>query len=106
MAPRPSNPERSLVRTACMRSHDCPAHRYRLLPGLWAAALAGAVILAGCGSSKPAQVTPPSGSSTSVTAPPSTAGGSTTVCTPPQNNGGDHDYDNNGGPSDGDGCDR
>jgi hypothetical protein len=31
--------------------------------------------------------------------------GATTPCTIPQNNGGDHDADNNGGPSDGDGCD-
>jgi ABC-type glycerol-3-phosphate transport system substrate-binding protein len=29
----------------------------------------------------------------------------TTVCSIPQNNGGDHDADNNGAPSDGDGCD-
>jgi hypothetical protein len=27
-------------------------------------------------------------------------------CTIPQNNGGDHDADNNGGPDDGDGCDK
>jgi hypothetical protein len=30
----------------------------------------------------------------------------TATCTIPQNNGGDHDADNNGGPDDGDGCDR
>jgi hypothetical protein len=30
---------------------------------------------------------------------------SSATCTIPQNNGGDHDADNNGGPSDGDGCD-
>ncbi len=30
----------------------------------------------------------------------------TTQCTIPQNNGGDHDADNNGAPSDGDGCDK
>jgi predicted lipoprotein with Yx(FWY)xxD motif len=35
----------------------------------------------------------------------SSSAGSTTTCTIPQNNGGDHDADNNGGPSDGDGCD-
>lgn len=29
----------------------------------------------------------------------------TTQCVIPQNNGGDHDADNNGAPSDGDGCD-
>jgi hypothetical protein len=27
-------------------------------------------------------------------------------CVIPQNNGGDHDADNNGGPNDGDGCDK
>lgn len=40
---------------------------------------------------------------------PSTArrvGGGTSTCTIPQNNGGDHDSDNNGGPDDGDGCDK
>jgi hypothetical protein len=38
-----------------------------------------------------------SGSSSSAPSP---------ACTIPQNNGGDHDADNNGGPSDGDGCDK
>jgi predicted lipoprotein with Yx(FWY)xxD motif len=44
------------------------------------------------------------GSSTSTSAPSSSAPSPT--CTIPQNNGGDHDADNNGGPDDGDGCDK
>ena len=48
-----------------------------------------------------------SGSSASSHSPGSgSKGGSTAACTIPQNNGGDHDADNNGGPNDGDGCDR
>jgi hypothetical protein len=40
--------------------------------------------------------------------PPGSSGStsSTATCTIPQNNGGDHDADNNGGPDDGDGCDK
>jgi ABC-type phosphate transport system substrate-binding protein len=69
-----------------------------------AAAMVAVLILSGCGSSKHANVTPPANTGGSVTTTPGSAG-STTVCTIPQNNGGDHDSDNNGGPSDGDGCD-
>jgi predicted lipoprotein with Yx(FWY)xxD motif len=51
----------------------------------------------------------------SMTASPATSAPSSTstsgrspspTCTIPQNNGGDHDADNNGGPDDGDGCDK
>jgi hypothetical protein len=79
--------------------------------------------LAACGSSKatntPAQNHAPTagGAATTVARTPASVqpGGTarttslpaaTTPCTIPQNNGGDHDADNNGGPSDGDGCDR
>lgn len=44
--------------------------------------------------------TPVSTSSAGSTAAPSA------TCVIPQNNGGDHDADNNGGPDDGDGCDK
>jgi hypothetical protein len=47
--------------------------------------------------------------STSHTTPSPGSGASsnsTAQCTVPQNNGGDHDADNNGGPDDGDGCDK
>jgi predicted lipoprotein with Yx(FWY)xxD motif len=44
------------------------------------------------------------GSSASTSAPSSSAPSPT--CTIPQHNGGDHDADNNGGPDDGDGCDK
>ncbi len=47
-----------------------------------------------------------SGSSSPSKSPGPSGGGSTAACTIPQNNGGDHDADNNGGPDDGDGCDR
>jgi hypothetical protein len=40
------------------------------------------------------------------TTPTTNLPAATTPCTIPQNNGGDHDADNNGGPNDGDGCDR
>jgi predicted lipoprotein with Yx(FWY)xxD motif len=48
------------------------------------------------------------GSSASTSAPSSSAPSPapTPTCTLPQNNGGDHDADNNGGPDDGDGCDK
>ncbi len=69
--------------------------------------------LAGCGSSKTTNTPPATGSSNSTLGPGTTTGQSTTTgqastppCTIPQNNGGDHDADNNGGPNDGDGCDR
>jgi hypothetical protein len=69
--------------------------------------------LAACGSSSATGTK--SNNGTSVTNAPSassspsttaaTSSPSTTQCTIPQNNGGDHDADNNGAPSDGDGCD-
>jgi predicted lipoprotein with Yx(FWY)xxD motif len=46
-----------------------------------------------------------SGTST-LTSAPSTTSAPSPTCTIPQNNGGDHDADNNGGPDDGDGCDK
>ena len=69
--------------------------------------------LAACGSSKstntPAQNPAPTagGAATTVTRTPASGQpAATTPCIIPQNSGGDHDADNNGGPSDGDGCDR
>jgi hypothetical protein len=41
-----------------------------------------------------------------VASPTTSLPPATTPCTIPQNNGGDHDADDNGGPNDGDGCDR
>jgi hypothetical protein len=73
------------------------------------AALGLAVVLTACGNSaSPASNSSPSTTSSpqSTTSPTSSTAPSTTVCTIPQNNGGDHDADNNGGPNDGDGCDR
>lgn len=73
------------------------------------------VALAGCNHHKgPAKSTAPTTSvtsgSTATTTSGSTASTSTAApsapCVIPQNNGGDHDADNNGGPDDGDGCDR
>ena len=63
----------------------------------WVAALVLVVALAGCksGTSSPGSSTPSSGTATSASASAS--------CVIPQANGGDHDADNNGGPSDGDG---
>jgi hypothetical protein len=65
------------------------------------------VALTGCNQHKsPAKSTAPTTSVTSgSTASTSTAAPSAT-CVIPQNNGGDHDADNNGGPDDGDGCDK
>src|SRR5947209_3473741 len=71
----------------------------QLLRPLSAVAVAAIFILAGCGSSKPSNTNSGGGSVT-------TTGGPGSTCTIPQNNGGDHDADNNGGPSDGDGCDK
>lgn len=66
----------------------------RLANGYLAGLILTGLLLAGCGSSNGhTHATHPGGSS------------ATTTCTIPQNNGGDHDADNNGGPSDGDGCD-
>ena len=81
--------------------------------------VAAALVFAACGSSKTTN-TPnapaTTGSSATSAAPPATSqptptspttqSNATTPCTIPQNNGGDHDADNNGAPSDGDGCDR
>jgi hypothetical protein len=79
----------------------------RLIHGSWLMAIVAVFLLTGCSSSKHTNVTPPANTSGSVTTttPSGNGGGSTTVCTIPQNNGGDHDADNNGAPSDGDGCD-
>jgi hypothetical protein len=69
--------------------------------------------LAACGSSKSTNTLAQNpgvtvgGAATTVAR--TTASGqpaATTPCTLPQNNGGDHDGDNNGAPSDGDGCER
>ena len=69
--------------------------------------------LAASGSSKPTNtpaqnpLATAGGAATTVTRTPASGQpAATTPCTIPQNNGGDHDADNNGGPSDGDGCDR
>lgn len=75
--------------------------RMRRMAGTrWVAALVLVVALAGCKSNKssPASSTPSAGQAT--TAPASAS------CVIPQGNGGDHDADNNGGPDDGDGCDK
>ena len=63
----------------------------------WVAALVLVVALAGCKTSK-ASSTPSSGTATNAPA--------SATCVIPQGNGGDHDADNNGGPDDGDGCDK
>ena len=75
--------------------------------------VASVLALAACGSSKstntPAQnptATAGGAATTMARTPASGQPAATTPCTIPQNNGGDHDADNNGGPSDGDGCDR
>lgn len=56
--------------------------------------------LVGCkgGKAGPAPTTTPA--ATASAAPASAS------CSIPQNNGGDQDADNNGGPNDGDGCDK
>jgi ABC-type glycerol-3-phosphate transport system substrate-binding protein len=77
--------------------------------------IAVALLLVACGGSKSTHTpgAPTNGGTVSSTVPPGTTSASTpaqsnasTPCTIPQHNGGDHDADNNGGPSDGDGCDR
>jgi len=73
------------------------AKRRSLLVG--AASLVMVFGLAACGSSSTAAKSNTGGMSAAIAAP-------TTECTIPQNNGGDHDADNNGAPSDGDGCDK
>lgn len=62
-----------------------------------------ALAMAACGSSGSTRTTP---SNPPASVAPAANQPSTTPCVIPQNNGGDHDADNNGGPSDGDGCDR
>lgn len=66
----------------------------------WVAALVLVLALAGCksGKSSPGSSTPTAGTATNSPA--------AATCVIPQNNGGDHDADNNGGPDDGDGCDK
>jgi hypothetical protein len=71
--------------------------------GLWSLVLVTALALAACGSSKSTNNAPSNSPATSG-ATTTAAQPTTTGCTIPQNNGGDHDADNNGGPSDGDGC--
>jgi hypothetical protein len=73
------------------------------------ASLAIALGLAACGSSSAPAAnsgTTPTTAPVATTAPTTapTSAPTTTQCTIPQSNGGDHDADNNGGPSDGDGC--
>ena len=71
--------------------------RLRVFPGI--AALVILLALGGCHNGKtatPSKTPAASGASSPSTAP----------CVIPQNNGGDHDADNNGGPNDGDGCDK
>jgi hypothetical protein len=73
-----------------------------------------AVLLAtaGCSGSSSSKTNPGSGPANTTVSPATTVTPATTVhptappCTIPQNNGGDHDSDNNGGPSDGDGCNQ
>ncbi|HEX6395215.1 MAG TPA: hypothetical protein VFZ97_17415 [Acidimicrobiales bacterium] len=76
----------------------------RFRPLLATLVLAVGVAFAGCGSSG-ATNTPSGPTTPNATVSPGSTPGSTTPCTIPQHNGGDHDSDNNGGPSDGDGCD-
>jgi PBP1b-binding outer membrane lipoprotein LpoB len=63
--------------------------------------VAGGFLLAACSSSG----TSSPSTSTPATKTTTTSVSSTTVCSIPQSNGGDGDADNNGAPSDGDGCD-
>jgi len=65
----------------------------------WIAGMVAVLLLAGC--NKQAQAP-----SNGTTPGAGTGAHSTAPCVIPQGNGGDHDADNNGGPSDGDGCDR
>ena len=69
--------------------------RRRLLPLLTAGAAAVALAVAGCGGSSSNAATP--ANSPSAQQPNGPVQGI------PQHNGGDHDADNNGGPTDGDG---
>jgi uncharacterized lipoprotein YbaY len=69
----------------------------------WVAALVMVLALAGCKSKSASPGSPGSTTPTAGTSSSSSAGAS---CVIPQGNGGDHDADNNGGPDDGDGCDK
>lgn len=83
--------------------------------GLRALLISVPLLLAACGGSSAgsggsrgtsgSSVTTSTSVGSSVTSTTSNAP-TTTACTIPQNNGGDHDADNNGGPDDGDGCDK
>jgi hypothetical protein len=76
-----------------------------MVPGFWALVLVAVLALGACGGSKSTNNAPSNSPATSPGAATTTAAQPTTTgCTIPQNNGGDHDADNNGGPSDGDGC--
>jgi hypothetical protein len=71
--------------------------------------LALSVTACGGSSSQPTQgssTQPTQGSSTQPIQGSSSGSPASASCTIPQNNGGDHDADNNGGPDDGDGCDK
>jgi hypothetical protein len=75
-------------------------HTGVLLAGLLLAAFAAS----GCGSSKPNSNGPSkAGAPASQSSSPESSGSSGSSSGIPQNNGGDHDADNSGGPSDGDG---
>jgi hypothetical protein len=98
----------------------------KMAQGFWLLLIVAALALTACSSSKSTDNAPSTGATTpanpaatTVTTSPgattsanpaattvTTSPGATTPCTIPQNNGGDHDADNNGGPDDGDGCDR
>jgi hypothetical protein len=85
----------------------------RIVLAFQALMMVAVLALAACGSSKstntPAQNPAAIAGGAATTVAPTPASGqpaATTPCTIPQNNGGDHDADNNGGPGDGDGCDR
>jgi hypothetical protein len=89
-------------------SNDIPSNRRRVLRWLPAGAVVIAVAVAGCGGySATSSKQSTSGSArygTPATQPkaakPSSGAAASGI---PQHNGGDHDADNNGGPSDGDG---
>jgi hypothetical protein len=85
---------------ACSDSREKRMRRTVGMRGV--AALVLVVALAGCksGASSPAPASPTPSSGTATSAPASAS------CVIPQGNGGDHDADNNGGPDDGDGCDK
>jgi hypothetical protein len=67
-----------------------------------------ALLVAGCGGSSSSNSSSPSSTSSKVAAPAAPASPSSESASAgiPQNNEGDHDSDNNGGPSDGDGTNK